>query len=326
MQTHGGDLDLAIRRFGGAAAAWIDLSTGINRIPYPLTDWPAEATALPTRAMETAAAAAAARAYGTSWSGLALAGAQAAIQALPRLAAPGDARVLGPTYSEHARSLTAGGWTVREVAALADLRGAELAVVVNPNNPTGAILDPAILRDLARDVRLLVVDESFADVVPNVSLLPGAEPANVLVLRSFGKFFGLAGLRLGFAFAAPPLLGPLSAALGPWAVNGPALSVGVRALDDTDWQARTRTRLAEDARRLDGLSSAAGWALLGGTGLFRLYQTADAAAAQAHLARHRIWSRVFDYAPGWLRLGLPAAQAEWARLATALEKTSARQG
>ncbi|MEO1689066.1 MAG: aminotransferase class I/II-fold pyridoxal phosphate-dependent enzyme, partial [Pseudomonadota bacterium] len=249
-----------------------------------------------------------------------LAGAQAAIQLIPRLAPPGRAHVLGPTYNEHAAALRAAGWQVEERTSLDALAGADLAVVVNPNNPDGARHAPRALADLSARVGLLVVDESFADAAPELSCAPTLDPLDrrLVVLRSFGKFYGLAGLRLGFAVAGEALAARLQDMAGPWAVGGPAIAVGAAALGDRAWQAATLRRLQADAERLDALAAQAGWTLVGGTPLFRTYETGDAAAAQDRLAAARIWTRAFPYSGGWLRLGLPGAEAHWTRLQAAL--------
>lgn len=315
-RDHGGNIDAAKARFGGSD--WIDLSTGINRVPYPLARLaPAAWTGLPTAAAKAALIAAAQSAFGTQAPGVALAGAQQAIQLLPRLTPPGLARVLAPTYNEHAAALRGAGWQVEEVARLRDLAGADLAIVVNPNNPDGRVSSPEALRALGLQVRRLVVDESFADATPEISLAAKAG-AKIVVLRSFGKFYGLAGLRLGFAFADAATVTKLEEMAGPWPVSGPAIETGTRALADPAWAAQTTRRLAEDAARLDALAAGAGWALVGGTALFRTYATPDAGAAQRRLARARIWSRIFPYSEGWLRLGLPGAEPEWQRLEEAL--------
>ena len=318
-QDHGGNIDAAIARFG--AGDWMDLSTGINRRAYPL---PALSNAawrgLPTRSAQAGLVAAAAAAWGADLglAGVALGGAQAAIQLMPHLRSAGAARVLVPTYNEHAACLQACGWDVQGGGTLDDLAGADLAVVVNPNNPDGRCWSSDALIGLAGRVGLLVVDESFADVQPALSLLPQACPANLLILRSFGKFYGLAGLRLGFAFGAPPLIDTLARMAGPWPVAGPAIEIGRAALADTVWADAMRVQLAADALRADGLAQAAGWTCVGGTPLVRLYDTPDAGAARDRLARARIWSRIFPYSPRWLRLGLPGPETEWQRLATAL--------
>lgn len=319
-RDHGGNLDAAMATYGGTRADWIDLSTGINPLPYPVPGIPPHAWAtLPTGDAVKGLEDTAARAYGTTAAIVALAGAQAAIQLVPRIGAGRDARVLGPTYNEHAASLTAQGWNVTTVDTPAALTGAALAVVVNPNNPDGQSHTPAALAQLAGSVGCLLVDESFADPCPDLSLAPIlSDHPNILVLRSFGKFYGLAGLRLGFALGAGAQIDRLRALAGPWAVNGPAIAVGCAALADRDWQQATIARLSRDAARLDALAARAGWSLVGGTTLFRTYETGDAKAAQQHLARHHIWSRVFPYSRGWLRLGLAGSGAEWARLERAL--------
>lgn len=298
---------------------WIDLSTGINRRPWPVGEVPAEAwRALPTRAATDALRAVAAAWFGTQPGRvLPMAGASAPIRLVPRLMASGRAAVVGPTYNEHAASLTAEGWAVTQVAGPEALAGFDLGVVVNPNNPDGRNWTPQQLAQVARGVRLLVVDESFADPRPDLSLIPTA-PDNVLVLRSFGKFWGLAGLRLGFAVGAPGLLARLAEAAGPWPVSGPALAIGARAMADRDWARATTLYHTEAALRLDLLAARAGWRGVGGTHLFRLYATPDALAARTALARARIWTRAFPWSRDWLRLGIPGDAAEWARLEAAL--------
>src|SRR5215475_13479128 len=199
MLDHGGNLDVALDRFGGRPEDWIDLSAGINRQPYPVGDLALRSwTALPSRGEIENLHQAARQAYATRAPVLAVAGAQAAIQMLPRLAQPGRARILVPTYNEYAPTLAAAGWRVEEVDELDALGGADLAVVINPNNPDGRRHDPKSLLALASRVKRLVIDESFADAVPGISLAAEAGQTGLLILRSFGKFYGLAGLRLGF--------------------------------------------------------------------------------------------------------------------------------
>jgi len=318
-RDHGGNLDAAIRAWGGAAADWIDLSTGINRVPWPLpalddADW----RNLPTRAAIASLHEAARAAWGVSGAILATSGAQGAIQMVPRLGPPGRARVLSPTYNEHAAALRAAGWQVEDVPGLAALAGADLAVVVNPNNPDGRRFAPADLLALAGQVGRLVVDESFADPQPAWSLAGQTGREGLLVLRSFGKFYGLAGLRLGFVLGSRPDIAALADMAGPWPVSGPAIAIGRAALADRAWAEATTARLTAEAARLDALAEGAGWKPLGGCELFRLYDTPDARAAQDRLARARIWSRIFPWSGRWLRLGLPGGDAEWARLAAAL--------
>jgi len=229
QRDHGGNLDEAQNRFGHGV--WIDLSTGINRRPWPVPAISGDAWRnLPTRKAESQLIDVAAKWYGCAPEQLlAVAGASAAIQLLPRILPIGRAAVLTPTYNEHAASLTAAGWQVTQVPDVADMAGADLAVVVNPNNPDGREWAPQALRDLAGQVGHLVVDESFADPRPDLSLARDL-PANCTLMRSFGKFWGLAGVRLGFVIGAPDLLAQITQAAGPWSVNGPALDRVIAAL------------------------------------------------------------------------------------------------
>lgn len=318
MRDHGGDLVRAQALYG--AGDWLDLSTGINPVAYPMPVLdPFSVTRLPGTDAIAALEQAAQACYSTSAPVVALSGAQAAIQIVPRLRAPAIARVLGPTYNEHAGALSAQGWQVTQVQTPDALAGADLAVVVNPNNPDGRVLPQAQLLALRDRVGLLVVDESFCDVKPDASVTPLITRAEdrVVVLRSFGKFYGLAGLRLGFAIAGQSNVERLRALAGPWAVSGPALVAGRAALADTAWHDKTRIRLLQDAARLDALAQSAGWRVVGGTTLFRTYHTPNALAAQGQLARGHVWSRIFPYSKHWLRLGLPAPQ-DWGQLDRAI--------
>ena len=312
-RDHGGNLEQARATYGGDD--WIDLSTGINRVPYPMPAIsPAAFATLPTQAAMAALLKAAAVAYGTSAPMMALSGAQAAIQLVPHLRPTGLARVVGPTYNEHAATLRACGWQVEEVRDLNDLIGADIAVVVNPNNPDGRHWTRKALLDLVGDVGLLVVDESFADPMPAQSLVADVGQEGLLVMRSFGKFYGLAGLRLGFALGSAADMARLSDLSGPWPVCGPAIEVATLALQDAAWAETTTARLKGEAAQIDSICASLGWKSLGGTPLFRLYDTPDAQKAQDHLARAHIWSRIFPYSKTWIRLGLPGDRAEWARM------------
>ncbi|MBD3679932.1 MAG: threonine-phosphate decarboxylase [Rhodobacteraceae bacterium] len=307
-RDHGGGLDAAIARHGGTRAEWLDLSTGINPVPYPVGDIPVDAwAALPDRAaMERLTRAA--RAFWNIPKGagvLAAPGASALIARIPTLATPGRVDIPGPTYNEHAAAFRNAGWDVA-------VEGSAARVLVHPNNPDGRLWDAA-----EANAPLTVIDESFCDVDPAHSLIDLSERPGSLILKSFGKFWGLAGLRLGFVIGDPALIHRLAEALGPWPVSGPALEIGARALEDTGWAEATRERLAQDAARLDRLMTGRGAEVVGGTTLFRLYKVDDAAAWQARLAKARVWSRIFPYSDSWLRLGLPAPD-RWDQLEAAL--------
>lgn len=323
---HGGDLAAARRRFPGAPLPFVDLSTGINPYPYRLPRFPADLfERLPDTAASAELAALAARAYGAPSAAhvVPAPGTQILLPLVAGLVRPGRAAVISPAYGELARAAALAGHKVAAVRDLGAVGNAQLVLVGNPNNPDGRLFAPADLIGLADDLHvcggLLIVDEAFMDVGPPGASLAGRRSrGNVVVLRSFGKFFGLAGLRLGFALAAPPLAARIAAALGPWAVSGPALAAGAKALADAAWIDKTRRRLAASAVRLDAVLSASGFAILGGTSLFRLARVRGANKLFRHLGRAGILVRIFPEHPDWVRFGLPANEASWRRLQTAL--------
>ena len=314
--VHGGDLGAVMQRFPDAPKPWLDLSTGINPVPYPVGALAEEAwSRLPSRDDERALLAAAARRYGVRDEAMILAapGTQALIQLLPRLVPTSRVAVLGPTYEEHEACWARRGHDVQVVDDISRTGDADVVIVVNPNNPTGTLL-----KTFAAPNRLLVVDEAFADFLPAEASLAGKLPPRTVVLRSFGKAYGLAGLRLGFAIAERELIARLRGELGPWAVSGPALAIGRRALADDDWLGATRERLVADSARLDGLLRAAGFEILGGTVLFRLARHPSAAAFVQRLGQHGIHVRAFAHSPDRLRFGLPGGDEAFRRLAGAL--------
>ena len=320
---HGGDLDAARRLFPAAPQPFIDLSTGINPFSYPVPRLAAETfTRLPEPAAIDRLAAIAAKAFGAPSADhvVAAPGGQILLPFVAALAPPGRAVVLGPTYAEHARVAALAGHATQETSDIRALAGADLAVVVNPNNPDGRLLPGDALLALADALEpgLLVVDEAFIDVAPAAASVAGAGRRNIVVLRSFGKFYGLAGLRLGFAVAAPELAGRLRAALGPWAVSGPAIAIGEVALADETWSEAARARLAAMASRLDETLRRAGLDVVGGTSLFRLVRTPAANELFDRLGGAGIYVRRFAEQPMWLRFGLPASEPQWERLAAAL--------
>jgi cobalamin biosynthesis protein CobC len=308
-RDHGGGLDAAMAQYGGARSEWIDLSTGINPVPYPVSglkphDW----TTLPDQAAHDALVKAA-RAFWAVPDGadiLPAPGASSLIARMPLLAPTGRVQIQTPTYNEHAAAFDAQGWEFSETE-LADAR-----VVVHPNNPDGRLWKSSDIT-----APLTIIDESFCDIVPETTLIQHAAKPGVVVLKSFGKFWGLAGLRLGFAIAVPDVIEKLSTSLGPWPVSGPALRVGAKALQDAQWAMQTRTRLTHDRTRLDKLMTAHGAVLVGGTDLFRLYTVDNAKHWQAHLAKHHIWTRIFPWSETHLRLGLPTGHG-WDQLEAAL--------
>ncbi|MEP2716792.1 threonine-phosphate decarboxylase [Pseudophaeobacter sp.] len=309
QRDHGGNLSAAIAQYGGNRSDWIDLSTGINPAPYPLPEFAAsDWSELPDSAANEALQQAARQFWSVPASAAVLPapGASALIALLPSLRPAGRVRIETPTYNEHAAAFAHHGWSLSGDAA------AEAQVAVHPNNPDGRLW-----QDQELTAPLTIIDESFCDICPDQSLIHLAAKPGVILLKSFGKFWGLAGMRLGFAIGDPVLIQQLAHLQGPWAVSGPALKTGIQALQDQDWAQRSRRALARDALRLDQLLISRGAKLQGGTDLFRLYEVEYAARWQDHLARAHIWSRIFPYSKNLIRLGLPP-QSGWDRLEDAL--------
>ncbi|MFC5587080.1 threonine-phosphate decarboxylase CobD [Nitratireductor kimnyeongensis] len=327
VTDHGGSLVQASALFPDAPMPFFDLSTGINPNPYPFSPLPASAVErLPEEADIATLAGRAADHYGAPSAAhvIAAPGTQLLLPLVASLLPPGPARILGPTYAEHARAAALAGHAVEEVERFDALYGARLAVVVNPNNPDGRLIGRSELLDLAENLQrsggILVVDEAFMDVGPRPESLAGdVDAGNIVVLRSFGKFFGLAGLRLGFALASHDVAQWLGDWLGPWAVAGPALHAGLEALSDRDWQSTMRQDLITARVRLDALFDDAGLSIETGTDLFRFLRHPRAAQLFDHLGRNGILVRRFAGRPDCLRIGLPGDDQGFERLGLALE-------
>ncbi len=324
---HGGGITEAATRFGGAPDDWLDLSTGINPCPVALPEIDARVWhRLPDRHLEEAARAAARRYYRTGdLMPLPVPGTQAVIQLLPRLADPRRrAAIFAPTYGEYARVLKAAGFVVDPVARADDLSATHgIVVLVNPNNPTGRLFAPNEILAMAAAMKLhdglLVVDEAFGDLEPGASVAPHVgDHDNLVVFRSFGKFFGLAGLRLGFVVASGSITESFREWLGPWAVSGPALAVSAKLMEsDTK---PIRDGILQRNAALDAVLRGAGINVIGGTGLFALVDRERAYDLHTALCRERILTRKFDYDRRWLRIGLAADADGDRRLAEALRR------
>ena len=321
--AHGGNLHEAARRYGIPYGEWLDLSTGINPHGYPVPPVPAEAwRRLPDEGDGYAACAA--HYYGAPDAAhvLPVAGSQAAIRMLPTLLPRGVVGIAPLTYGEYAPAFRRAG---HRVVAL-DVSSATLpdemthAVVVNPNNPTAQHVPAATLlqwhAQLSARGGSLIVDEAFADAMPSASLANQTDRVGLIVFRSPGKFFGLAGVRAGFVLATPTLLAGLRDALGAWTVSGPARHAVSAAFGDIEWQRDMRTQLEAQSARLAALLGAQGLSLHR-TPLFAWTCDARAQALHHALARRGIWTRFFAE-PASVRFGLPGADAEWARLEHAL--------
>jgi cobalamin biosynthetic protein CobC len=319
---HGGGIAAARRRFPGAPEPWLDLSTGINALPYPVGPLSDAAYArLPEPDSIAALEAAAAKNFrlGAGAACVAGPGTQSLIQLLPRLYPARKVAILGFTYAEHESVWAMSGAEVKTYERLDDLAEADAAVIVNPNNPDGRFSSPDDLRGLARHFssrgKILIVDEAFVDFLPReASLAPLLPLPGVVVLRSFGKTYGLAGLRLGFALGEAETMALLRGKLGPWAVSGAAVEIGLRAYADDVWLTRSAARLQTDCARLDALLVRSGLDILGGAPLFRLTRHARADEIFHRLGEGGALVRPFPARPEWLRFGVPHADADFDRL------------
>ena len=319
MLEHGGRLRRAAETYGIPLGDWLDLSTGINPQGYPVPPVPADAwLRLPED--DDGLEAAAADYYGSAEL-LPVAGSQPAIQLLPAVLRGERVSLLAPGYAEHAHA-----WRERGAVAVgadeidAAVAHSDIVVLVQPNNPTGVHFGRERLLEwhtrLARRGGWLVVDEAFIDTTPAQSLVPLAGADGLVVLRSVGKFFGLAGARVGFVFAPGSVRAALAERLGPWTLAGPARWAARHALADRAWQTQARAALLTAGERLQALLETHGLPACG-PALFKLVATPDAARLHAAFARRGILLRLFE-TPQAVRFGLPSDEAGWARLAAAL--------
>ncbi len=325
MLEHGGRLRLAAQQHGTPLSDWIDLSTGINPEVYPFA--PIDPICWQRLPEDNDGLEAAAAAYYGNQRLLVLPGSQAAIQGLPALFRPISVACLTPIYEEHPQAWQRAGHQLRRLPTLQRALAAATPnlLLCNPNNPTATAVPRQALLDTAEQLRRrggwLIVDEAFVDAEPEnavVSLAGSDELPNLLVLRSLGKFFGLAGARVGFLFGVAEKLERLREMLGPWPVSHPSRVIARCALEDFAWQETTRQRLVAASQRLAALLAPHGE--VSRCALFCTLKTPHTATLYEHFARHAILTRRFD-AHGLLRLGLPGPSTEWQRLTVALNET-----
>jgi cobalamin biosynthetic protein CobC len=326
---HGGRLCVARSLFPDVPQPWVDLSTGINPHSYPAPRASArERNRLPepTELARLEEVAAAAFNVTDPARVVASGGTENALRLLPYVLKLTSAVIASPTYGSHADAWQRAGAEVRTVAdseLLANVATNSAMTVVNPNNPNGRLLTREQLVSLNRDEGVLIVDEAFGDLEPQhcVSDIAGSDAApRMIVLRSFGKFYGLAGVRLGFVIASPAIATRLRQLLGDWPVSVDALRAGLAAYADDDWAQRMRNRLSKAAQRLDALLVSGGMEIAGGTSLYRLARATNARARFTQLISHGVLVRPFDYDATLLRFGLPGSREDWRRLTKALKE------
>ncbi len=328
MLEHGGNLAAAAKQYDIPLENWLDLSTGINPEGYPIAQIPAAIwQKLP---LEDDGLIEAACAYYGCQFALPTAGSQAALQILPQLRA--DSKVAMPKfmYQEHANAWQANGHEVIKFDFFPDentIQQADVLLLCNPNNPTAIKFSvPELLSwhaSLAARGGWLVVDEAFMDITPEHSIAKYAHLEGLFVLRSLGKFFGLAGARVGFILAEEHMLKQMQEAIGPWSITGPSRLIAKQALLDKAWQEKMRVQLAENSQKLATLLTKYHLTPMSGTALFQFLPTKNAQALQQHLAQQGIWVRLFSDTPGLsaraaLRFGLPPEDG-WGKLESALK-------
>lgn len=327
--AHGGALDRMRVTFPDAPEPWIDLSTGINPWGYDNTSFSRQLMHhLPTREVFEECRAAMAASFGApSTSVLPAPGSELLIRLLPNLIAPRRIAILSPTYGDHRHVWSRAGIEIVETAdPLSAADDVDAVVLCNPNNPDGRVFELEELETargtLARHGGWLVLDEAYAELQPSQSMASRGGAEGMIALRSFGKFYGLAGLRLAALIAPEAVINRAGELLGDWSVAGPALAIGTRAYGDTEWQMKTKVRLAQARERLDRLLLTAGVTVLGGTDLFRYVESPGAHQLWAELAKAGIYTRRFEWSPCHLRIGLPPDAEAESRLAVALSSSA----
>jgi cobalamin biosynthesis protein CobC len=321
MLEHGGNLNHAAQLYGIPLTAWLDLSTGLNPHHYPIPDIPASAwQRLPEDHDDLIEAAC--QYYGCT-SALPSAGSQAIIQLLPKLRHLGRIAMPRSMYQEHAYAWEKHGHNITFFDHTPDdetFNQSDVVVVCNPNNPTGKRYTKDILlqwhQQLIARGACLVVDEAFIDITPEESVAAYSHLEGLLVLRSLGKFFGLAGARVGFLLAHPAYLKLAQKQLGPWSVTGASRYIATQALLDRHWQQSTRLKLLAASDRLQQLLTQYGLSPNAGTALFQYIAHPQALEIQKQLAQQAVWIRLFKQ-PSALRFGLPTDN-DWDKLEHAL--------
>lgn len=310
-RDHGGRLGNAIKNFGGTHDTWLDFSTGINPNSYPIPEIPKRYwQALPDGPDTTVLQNAAIKFWNVPDGTVVIpaSGVSALIAILPQLVHGDRICLISPTYNEFEAAFTGQGWLLADQAPV--------RVYVNPNNPDGRLFTR---QDIERTHETLtVIDESFCDTCPENSMIDLARHPGYIILKSIGKFWGLGGMRLGFAVTHPDLAEKIQCLLGPWPISGPAQFIGQKVLSDQIWARKTRTSLHHMSKQLDTILNSKGGNVIGGTSLFRLVDIKNAYALYTHLCRHHILTRVFPYAPHWMRFGLPKNATDLSRLEVAL--------
>jgi len=317
---HGGDIDLAIRKYGGQRKDWMDLSTGINRTSYP---WQESVKVhlrdLPGSKLLMSLEEAASRAYkiAVDTETVATSGAQQIINLLPtHLNKYSSVAILGPTYNEYEKAFKSSNLRTNTVSEISNLSCNDIAIIVNPNNPTGKVITEEELEDLSKKVEILIIDESFK----MFSSRKTQNLDNLIQINSLGKFFGLAGVRLGFVSGPSDFIKSVRKMLGPWPISSLAAEIGLVALSDKIWISQMEKILLAGSTALHAACNSKNWRLVGKTNLFHTYATSNCFEVEEQFAAHGIWVRTFDYSETWVRIGIPTSEHELTRVKKALNQ------
>jgi cobalamin biosynthetic protein CobC len=317
---HGGDIDLAIKKYGGQRKDWIDLSTGINRTSYP---WQESVKVhlrdLPGSKLLMSLEEAASRAYkiAVDTETVATSGAQQIINLLPtHLNKYSSVAILGPTYNEYEKAFKSSNLRTNTVSEISNLSCNDIAIIVNPNNPTGKVITEEELEDLSKKVEILIIDESFK----MFSSRKTQNLDNLIQINSLGKFFGLAGVRLGFVSGPSDFIKSVRKMLGPWPISSLAAEIGLVALSDKIWISQMEKILLAGSTALHAACNSKNWRLVGKTNLFHTYATSNCFEVEEQFAAHGIWVRTFDYSETWVRIGIPTSEHELTRVKKALNQ------
>ena len=326
--NHGGNLQQASEIYGVSMDAWLDMSTGISPWSYPVDDLPSNVWRdLPPSNDELIATAK--KYYQIDEQNVVVSpGSQLSIRLLPQLFAKSKVALPVLGYQEHALSWKLAGHqlcfyqNVEELIQLIEDGKVDHAVVINPNNPSCEKTTKEKLSYISNSIKgVLLVDEAFMDFYQTApSQIPESSfgsaislnAENVIVVRSIGKFFGLAGLRLGFVIGLHPVLQKLQTLFQPWAINHASMLISRQALADTQWQEQQRLKIKAGAKQLEPLLFSLCQDFqelrIENTALFCsvFAQSIDVQKLHKQLAMLGVWTRMSnpDDKQAWLRFGL----------------------
>lgn len=336
---HGGNLTEAIKQYNITKENWLDLSTGISPWTYPFQPLPDRVwQELPPSGSELLASAA--KFYDVKQNSItATPGSQIAIRLLPQLFEPSKVAIPTLGYKEHAASWqmanhqTLHYHDATELLELINTNRVEHVVVINPNNPNGEKLNLRTLdRIILKISGICIIDEAFIDYYDDdfdegddstsissaTKVLSDFEYDNLIILRSVGKFFGLAGIRLGFCIGFHPSLQTLNALLQPWSISHASQYIGIQALQDKQWQQQQRVKIKQHQNAFqmalnDLLNQHLEQHTSAEAGLFTTVFADDTALNKLHhqLAKQGILTRLDNDQQSWLRFGLPLNIAEF---------------